>query len=69
MFYLKKGDQVNLRILEKTNIALEGENSPENEVLFKWFAYADFLILNAQNWMESPFITYVEFFREFERLE
>lgn len=69
MFYLKKGGQVNLRILEKTNIALEGENSPENEVLFKWFAYADFLILNAQNWMESPFITYVEFFPEFERLE
>ena len=69
MFYLKKGDQVNLRVLEKTNIALEGKNSPENEVLFKWFAYADYLILNAQNWMESPFITYVEFFPEFERLE
>jgi len=69
MFYLKKGDQVNLRVLERTNIALEGKNSAENEVLFKWFAYADYLIRNAQNWMEGPLCTYVEFFPEFERLE
>lgn len=68
MFYLKQGDQVNLRVLERTNIALDGKNSRENEVLFKWYAYADFLIVNAQNWMESHLISYVEFFPEFERL-
>lgn len=42
MFYLKKGDRVNLRVPERTNIVLEGKSSSENEVLFKWFAYVDF---------------------------
>lgn len=68
LIYVKPGDEVNLHIMEKMTPKLEGENTRENEMLYKWLEHASTLIKKGENWMEWPQSTYKDFFPDLENM-
>ena len=63
MIYLKKGEQVQLRIQNNMRMMLMGKNGKENEALFKWYTYSDSIKGKCLYWMEiENRSTYVDFF-------
>ena len=63
MIYLKGGDNVNLNINQK-DVSLSGENSKENQMLYKWYDYSSKVRLRAiYYWPTNG--THQEFFSDF----
>ena len=68
LIYVKPGDEVNLHLMDRVSPKLEGKNTKENEVLYKWLEHASTLIKKGENWMEWPQSTYKDFFPDLENM-
>lgn len=67
LIYVKPGDEVNLHIQKRTTITLEGKNTKENEMLYKWLTYAAPYLRQCEFWIEEAQCTYKEFFPQLEK--
>ena len=68
LVYVKPGDVVNLHIMDKMSPKLEGKNTKENKMLYKWLEHASTLIKKGENWIEWARSTYKDFFPDLENM-